>query len=319
MKEKTAVLGAGHWGMALAAVLAENNDVMVWARNDSEVNRINTLHQSKYFGEYNFPANIVATSDLEKCVSEHEYIVVALPTKGIDDLLPIFEKYSDRKYCLACKGMIAKQTITSYIESKVPGIKLAVLSGPSFSTELIANKMTAVVIASGDEEVARRFQLFFHASFFRPYTSTDVNGVQVCGAAKNVYAIAAGLVDTVFSSANMKSALLTRALAELSKLISVVGGESETLLGLAGMGDLMLTCHSLQSRNYRFGLNYYKEKNPNETTEGIPATAELHEMALEHGLDMPIIEAIYHVLYDGRDLTDEVVILMGRELKKENA
>lgn len=319
MKYKVAVLGAGHWGMALASVLAENDiDVMVWARDVNEVNRINMTHCSKYFSEkYIFDEKIVAYNDLDFCISEAQYIVISTPVHTIESLLPYIRKYN-KKYLLTCKGLYNGDIVTNCLYNERTDCKVAVLSGPSFSSEIIDKKITAVVIASKEESIAKEFQSLFHnASYFRPYTSTDEIGVQLCGAVKNVYAIAAGMVDRIGESSNMKSALLTRALAEMRRLISVCGGNSETLLGLAGIGDLMLTCHSANSRNYCFGYNYAGNIKTTVTTEGILASKEFYVLAKKNGVDMPIVTSLYNILYENMGFDEVVDLLLERSLKDE--
>ncbi|MCQ2505925.1 MAG: NAD(P)-dependent glycerol-3-phosphate dehydrogenase [Lachnospiraceae bacterium] len=316
---KVTVIGAGHWGMALADVLAFNNSsVTVCARRMEEVNLINNEHKSSYFDNYIFPDNLVATKDVEKSVAESEYIVISTPTKTVTEMLDMFRKFPEKKYIFACKGLINGKMISTYVEDecKMP-LKLAVLSGPSFANELILKKSTAVVIAACDIELAREFQELFHTDFFRPYASSDILGVEVCGAVKNVYAIAAGFLDREYKSFNMKSAMLTRALAEMTKVMQILNAKSETLMGLAGLGDLMLTCHSDLSRNYRYGYNYVDNKQAKETTEGINATLEMRSFATTNGIELPIVEGIYKVIYEGLSLEDVIESLMRRTLKDE--
>lgn len=320
MKCKVAVLGAGHWGMALASVLADtNNDVIVWARDIAEVNRINTRHHSKYFSEkYTFNEKIIAHNDLNFCMNNAEYIVISTPVHTIESLMPYIMKH-DRKYLITCKGLLNGDIITNYIYNKKPDFKGAILSGPSFSIEIINKKITAVVIAAREEDIATDFQKLFHTQYFRPYTSNDIVGVQLCGAVKNVYAIAAGMADRIGESCNTKSALLTRSLAEMRKLIALKGGSNETLLGLAGIGDLMLTCHSTNSRNYKFGFDYNGSIETSVTTEGICATKEFHKLASLNNLDMPIINSLYGILYEKMNFGEAVDLLLGRGLKNEIA
>lgn len=318
MEYKIAVLGAGHWGMALASILADNNlSVIVWARDEKEVERINTSHTSKYFPEsVVFSDKIVATNDLNCCLEKAEFVVLSTPIKTIDSLVPYLLRHK-KKYLLTGKGLFCGDVISEYLYKKDPGIQLAILSGPSFSNEIIQRKITAVAIASKNDSLAQEFQALFHTWYFRPYTSRDEIGVQLCGAVKNVYAICAGMVDKYYESDDTKSALLTRALAEMRQLISIKGGKEETLLGLAGIGDLMLTCHSEKSRNYVFGYTYSGSINTSVTTEGINSTKEFYMLAQRHCLDMPIISTLYRILYHNLDFVEGVKLLMQRNLKNE--
>ena len=318
MNDKVAVLGAGHWGMALASILADNDRaVLVWARDEKEVKRINTNHTSKYFPEsVRFSDKIVAANDLDFCLENAEYVVVSTPIKTIDSLVPYLVKHK-KKYLLTGKGLYCGDVISEYLYKKAPDIQLAILSGPSFSNEIMQKKITAVVIASRNDGLAQEFQALFHTGYFRPYTSNDEIGVQLCGAVKNVYAICAGMVDKYHESNDTKSALLTRALAEMRQLISIKGGHEETLLGLAGIGDLMLTCHSEKSRNYVFGYRYSGSIDTSVTTEGINSTREFYMLAQKHCLDMPIVSTLYRILYHNMDFAEGVNLLLQRNLKNE--
>ena len=317
-KKKVTVLGAGHWGMALASVMDESGaSVTVWARNENEAQRINTLHVSKYFENYVFSPSIVCYTDIDACISDAEYVVIATPVHALDSIKPYVLKYSDKKFLITCKGLFDGDVLTDYLRKDAPKLSLAVLSGPSFSEEIIHKKITAVVVASRDAELAVEFRNLFHTEYFRPYSGTDEVGVQLCGAVKNIYAICAGLADGKYASSNMKSGLLTRALAEMEKLVTAMGGKMETLLGLAGVGDLMLSCHSQLSRNYTFGLHYSGDTETSVTTEGIKAAAEFYALAEKNGIDMPIVNSLYNTLYRKADFCQEVSNLMKRTLKDE--
>jgi len=304
--------------MALASVMDESGaQVTVWARSEVEAERINTLHVSKYFENYVFSPSIVCCTDIDACISASEYVVIATPVHAMDAIKPYVLKYRSKKYLITCKGLFDGDVLTDYLRKDAPELNLAVLSGPSFSEEIIRKKITAAVIASRNAELAVEFRELFHTDYFRPYSGTDEVGVQLCGAVKNVYAICAGMADSRYSSSNMKSALLTRALAEMDKLVTDMGGKQETLLGLAGVGDLMLSCHSSLSRNYMFGFNYSGNTETAVTTEGIKAAAEFYALAEKNGIDMPIINSLYNTLYRKMDFCHEVNTLMKRTLKDE--
>ena len=200
-------------------------------------------------------------------------------------------------------------------------LKLAVLSGPSFACEVMDGKNTAVVIASDKTNIARQLQIIFNNAHFRVYTTDDIIGVEYCGAIKNVFAIICGMIDGANMGANTKNAIITRGLNEIRRVISFVGGNPKTLYGLAGIGDIMLTCNSLESRNYSYGFHYTKDAslsyNQNGTIEGLNTINEIYKIAKVNNLEMPIIESLYNILFNNSTIDVESLKLMKRDMKDE--
>lgn len=314
---KFGVIGSGSWALALSTILADNGvEVLMWSRGIEDVDRINKEHKSKYFEDVVFSNNIKATNDLDECFAFSDDLLVAIPVKVIQKVLEnYFIKYNNKNYLIASKGLLNGETLSDLIESYNDSAKTAALSGPSFAVEVINKAKTAVNIASCDIELAKKYQLLFSNANFRVYATSDITGVEYCGAVKNVYAIASGLIDQTGFSYNAKSALLTRAVAELENLIVSVGGAKETLYGLSGIGDLMLTCYSDLSRNYTFGFEFRGSTDTDKTVEGINALKEMHKIAKDKGIEMPIINSIYGIVYENRQINEEIDSLMLRKVK----
>ncbi len=318
---KISILGSGHWGLALASVLASNdNDVLMYARNLEKVNELNNNHTSAYVKGYLFSNNIKATSSIEEAFKYSNIIIISLPVVAIYETLNKYvKKYNDKIYLFTSKGLFNGTSMSTIFKSLDSNLKLAVLSGPSFSIEVIEKKNTAVVIASNDLEIATNLQKIFSNEYFRVYTSTDVIGVEYCGAIKNIFAIICGMVDGANMGANTKNAIITRGLAEMKRIIKYVGGNLETLYGLAGIGDIMLTCNSFESRNYSYGYSYTskKENNASGVVEGLNTIKEIHKISNKNNLSMPITNSLYEVLINNKDIVSIAKKLMTRDLKSE--
>lgn len=317
---KITVLGAGHWGLALSTVLAQNNhDVLVYARDNAKVDDLNNNHHSIYIKDYIFSSNIKATNSLEEAINYSDTIIISLPVVAVFDTLKPFLKDSKKTFVFTSKGFYQSKTMSSLFNEYDKSLKLAVLSGPSFSNEVIAKKNTAVVIASKNLEVAKSLQLLFSNDYFRVYTSLDIEGVEVCGAIKNVFAIICGMVDGAQMGSNTKNALITRGMSEMKGVINLFGGNVETLYGLAGIGDIMLTCNSFESRNYSYGYQYTSGKQSTAVgvVEGLNTIKEIHEISKENYIDMPITNSLYEVLFNKKDIREVGFELMNRTLKNE--
>ncbi len=318
---KYLIIGAGHWGTALASVLALNgNKVKMYSRDSQEVVKINTKHHSSCFSRIKLDSKITATEKLQASIVEADVVIISLPTKAIVDVLtPYANDLKDKIILLTSKGMYQGKTISTLLSEIIPAASLAVLSGPSFAKEVIEKKYTAVVIASKNLEVAQSLQTAFSHSFFRVYTSSDVLGVEYCAALKNVYAIICGIIDGHKMGNNAKTALITRAVAELNQLLKYVNCEEKTLYGLAGVGDLILTCNSMMSRNYTYGYSFPSlpdlTKGPIEGLQTIP---EVYKFAQDNHLDLPIINAAYMVIVLRADINYVAMQLMNRALKSES-
>jgi len=333
MGSKLAVLGAGSWGSALASVLHENgHDVSIWTRDETQQNEINTSHTNKhYLPDFKFPDEIRATTDLAKVVKDVEAIVVVIPTSGIRDLAQRLNKLLDRKVTVihASKGLErdTHKRISTILEEElssnwVNGI--VALSGPSHAEEVINRDLTTITAASVDTDSARYVQKLFINDYFRVYTNTDIIGVEIGAALKNIIAIGAGIIAGLGFGDNAKAGLVTRGLAEISRLGVEMGADPLTFMGLSGVGDLIVTCTSPHSRNWRAGYQLGQGQaiqsvleNMGMVVEGVSTTQAAFELAKEHGIEMPITEAIYDVLYKDAEVKYVILNLMQREGKAE--
>ncbi len=314
------VLGAGHWGLALASVLASNkHNVLVYARDLNKVNDININHKSVYLSNYILSEYIKSTQNLDEALNYSDIIVVSLPVVCIFDTLKPYLKNSQKTFVFTSKGLFKSQTMSSLFLKEESSLKLAVLSGPSFSNEVIEKKNTAVVVASNDIDCAKEIQTLFSNNYFRVYTSTDIIGVEICGAIKNVFAIICGMVDGAKMGSNTKNALITRGLSEMKNIITFFKGDTNTLFGLAGIGDIMLTCNSFESRNYSYGYSYVsgKKNEASGVVEGLNTIKEIHKISLDNNISMPITNSLYQVLFENGDIKQIGFELMNRKLKSE--
>lgn len=316
------IIGAGHWGIALASVVAANGyNVLVYARKEEAAKAINNGY-SNYFKNIKLNKNIKATSIIDEAVSFSNIIVVAIPVATIYSFMnSIIQNNRQKIYLFTSKGLYNGRSISSLFYEENENLKLAVLSGPSFASEVMDDKNTAVVIASDKTNIARQLQIIFNNAHFRVYTTDDIIGVEYCGAIKNVFAIICGMIDGANMGANTKNAIITRGLNEIRRVISFVGGNPKTLYGLAGIGDIMLTCNSLESRNYSYGFHYTKDAslsyNQNGTIEGLNTINEIYKIAKVNNLEMPIIESLYNILFNNSTIDVESLKLMKRDMKDE--
>lgn len=320
--KKVTVLGAGHWGLALADVLANNNHkVLVYGRDSDDMINLNENHISKYFKDRLMHENIQATSNLEDALNYSNIIIISLPVTAImPNLGPLLNKYSEKNYVFTSKGLYHGHSMSKNFLDVNPNLNLAVLSGPSFSNEVMEHKYTCVTIASKNLELAKELQQLFNNQYFRVYTSTDIVGVEYLGAIKNVFAIVSGMIDGNNMGSNTKNAVITRCLSEMERVIEFVGGNYKTLHGLAGIGDIMLTCNSLESRNYSYGYNYVKGTEFDKSqgiVEGLNTVKELYQISINNHLELPIVNALYSILCNDSTIEKEALKLMARELKSE--
>ncbi len=317
------VIGSGHWGIALASVVAYNkHNVLVYARREAEAKLINTTNQSSYFNDIKLDDKIKATTNLDEALSFSDTIVISIPVAQIYDFLsPVVKKYPNKTYLFTSKGLYNGRTMSSLFYEINPNLNLAVLSGPSFAIEVVEKKYTAVVIASDKEAVAKNMQIIFNNQYFRVYTQKDIVGVEICGAIKNVFAIICGMIDGNKMGSNTKNAVITRGISEIQRVIKFMGGMENTIFGLAGIGDIMLTCNSLESRNYSYGFNYKAGSNlsynQNGTIEGLNTIKEISTLAKNNQIDMPITLALYNILFDNSTIEIEAPKLMKRDMKGE--
>jgi len=324
------VLGAGAWGTALAIVLARNgHQVALWSVDPSHVQQMcATRHNSQFLPHSQFPDNLTPTADLTPALTQAQALLFAVPSHAFrETLIKVAPHWSESQgICWATKGLeYATGSLLHHVAQQVLGESqpLAVLSGPSFAAEVLAGLPTAVTIAANSTDYAESWVRLFHNQVFRPYLSTDLVGVQLGGAVKNVMAIAAGITDGLKLGANTRAALITRGLAEMVRLGVALGGQTETLMGLAGLGDLVLTCTDDQSRNRRFGRALANGQTMAQAQqqlgliEGVYAAQEVQRLAQRFHIDMPIVTQVCRVLQQECTPLDAVQLLLSRELKRE--
>ncbi len=326
------VLGAGSWGTALALVLARNQhsgypSVYLW---DIDSELISNLKKDKcnkrYIPSVSFPDNLLPIDSIEHVPTDIKMVVNAVPCHGLRSSLQLLKSFSDISVCLACKGFEpgTQKLNHQVVEEELKDCPVAILSGPSFAKEVATGLPTAVTIAAKDIEVARNFSDLFHSDVFRTYTHKDYIGVQIGGAVKNVMAIAAGIADGLGFGANTRSALITRGLSEIMRLGLAMGAKQETFMGLAGLGDLVLTCTDDQSRNRSLGLLLAEGLSIQEASdkigqaiEGLKTAREVSELAKKYKIEMPITEQVNKVLQSECSPRDAVQNLLAREPKAE--
>jgi glycerol-3-phosphate dehydrogenase (NAD(P)+) len=328
---KIAILGAGSWGTALALLAARNGcQTLLWGHNKEQIAIMAKLRKNqRYLPNHPFPENLSVTTDLAEIGAFSDLILVCVPSHAFKNTLIQLKPHvsSHVKIAWASKGFnpddgsLLHQIVAELFSVKTPA---AILSGPTFALEVANNLPTAITIASSQTAFAKELSNILHSDLFRTYTSSDVIGVEVGGAVKNVLAIAAGIADGLGFGANTRAALITRGLNEIIRLGIKLGGNPETFMGLAGLGDLILTCTDNQSRNRRFGLALGLGKDQATATleigqeiEGISAAKETYLLAKKYAIDMPIIEQTYKVLYEGLAPRTAVHNLLGREQKPE--
>jgi len=326
------IVGAGSWGTTVASLSAASNPTTIWARRPEVADSINEHRKnSEYLGGFTLPYGLRATADLVDAVSGTGTLVMAVPSHGfrsvfrqISDSIP-----SDTPIVSLTKGIEQESlaTMTQIVAEEAPDHdpdRVGVLTGPNLASEIIAGQPTASVVAMKDQSAAHSIQAVFMGPTFRVYTNDDVAGCELGGALKNVMAIAAGMSDGLGFGDNTKATLLTRALAELSRLGIALGGRPETFAGLAGMGDLIATCSSDRSRNHTVGFGLAQGKRldqvvseMNMVAEGIKTTSSVLGLSEKTGVDMPIAYHVGQVLHAGVHPRDAVMSLMTREAKAE--
>ncbi len=326
------VIGAGSYGTSLAILLARNgHDTILWGHNPTQMAILQDERQNKQFlPDIPFPQQLYIESDLQAAVAASSILLVVVPSHVFGDMLLQIKPFlrDDTKIVWATKGLevdtgrLLQNVARDTLGEQIP---LAVISGPTFAKEVASGLPTAVTVASSDEQFLAELQHLFHCSkSFRVYSSKDFIGVQLGGAIKNVIAIGAGLSDGLGFGANARTALITRGLAEMMRLGSVLGADPATFMGMAGLGDLVLTCTDNQSRNRRFGMLLGQNKSIEQAqqiiaqvVEGLRNTKEVWLLAQHHHVDMPIIEEVYQVLYCHKDPKQAAMTLLGRSQKEE--
>jgi glycerol-3-phosphate dehydrogenase (NAD(P)+) len=323
------VLGAGSWGTALAVQFARaGHRTVLWGRDRAALTALAAARtNARYLPGVAFPPALEVRADLAAAIDDAADVLIVVPSQAFRPLLEALAPLPLARLAWATKGFELTTGLLPYqIAEQVLARPLptAVLSGPTFAREVGAGLPSALTIASADERYAQELAESISTDIFRAYTSADVVGVEVGGATKNVFAIGAGISDGLGYGANTRIALITRGLAEMTRLGLALGGRKETFMGLAGMGDLVLTCTDDQSRNRRFGLALARGASPaaalaeiGQVVEGYTAARAVHEVAAKHSVPMPIIDQIHAVLHAGASARDAVAALMRRPIAAE--
>jgi glycerol-3-phosphate dehydrogenase (NAD(P)+) len=327
---KVAFLGGGSFGTALSIMLAKKGtEVNMWDRKLSVINDINIKRENiKYLPSVIVPAGVTAFIDIEEVIRDSEIIVLAVPSHVVRNLSKMIAPHLKQNQIVVsiAKGIEehSLKRISEVMEEEIPDNPIVILSGPSHAEEVALDIPTTVVVTSKKMEYARIVQDVFMTSKFRVYTNEDLIGVEIGGAVKNIIALAAGVSDGIGYGDNSKAALMTRGMSEIIKIGTVLGGKTETFYGLTGMGDLIVTCTSMHSRNRRAGILIGKGVSMEKAcedigmvVEGIKATRAFYELKEKMQVSMPITDVLYKVLFEGKDPKYGVYELMSRNKKDE--
>ncbi|MEJ2455344.1 MAG: NAD(P)-dependent glycerol-3-phosphate dehydrogenase [Candidatus Thiodiazotropha sp.] len=329
-RDSIAVLGAGSWGTALAILLGKNGlNVRLWGHLEAEVEALNRDRENKTFlPGVPLPETVRPEADLRRALEAVDEVLIVVPSHAFravcERLAPLIDDRPGITW--ATKGFEpgSQQLLSEVAGELLPNRDLAVISGPTFAGEVARGLPTAITVAATSQRHATRMAELLHAPWFRAYTSDDLIGVQVGGASKNVLAIAAGIADGLGFGANTRAALITRGLTEIMRLGIELGGRQETFMGLAGLGDLVLTCTDNQSRNRRMGLALAEglsiaqaKQRIGQEVEGVHTAQEVYKLSQRHGVEMPISEQVHAVLYEALRPETAVHNLLERSQKPE--
>jgi glycerol-3-phosphate dehydrogenase (NAD(P)+) len=325
-----AVLGAGAWGTALSDLLARNgHQVRLWAYEADVVASVNQRHEnSRFLNGHVLSPSIEAVGNVAQAVDGADLVALATPSHALRRIVKSAGKSLPRKapVVVATKGIEngSLSLMTEVVEQECPGATVVALSGPSFAAEVVTRQPTAVVVASSNDDAAEVAQRAFSCAYFRTYTHTDVIGVELGGALKNVMAVATGIAEGLGLGFNARAALITRGLAEMTRLGVAIGAEQSTFAGLAGLGDLVLTCTGSLSRNRAVGVEVGKGrkladvlKDRETVAEGVITAQSARELASRKGVEMPIVDTVNRVLFEEQSPRSAIAALMTRELRAE--
>ncbi len=326
-----AVLGAGSFGTALAILLAKNgNQTRLWARNPKQIEIMKkTGFNQKFLPDLPLPTSLELFDNFERCIQDVEDILIVTPSHAFQQSLSKIQQYATNnvRICWACKGL--EPETGNFLDDQVSELfgketPMGVLSGPTFAKELANGSPTAITLASNNHQFSEELTKRLVNQTFRVYLSDDLAGVQFGGAIKNIIAIGAGMSDGLGFGSNSRTALITRGLAEMMRLGEKLGGKAETFTGMAGLGDLVLTCTDDQSRNRRFGLAIGKgaslqqaAEDIGQVVEGVRNTKEIYNLAQRLKIDMPICQSIYNIIYNNQAPEAAAKELLSRTMKVE--
>ena len=329
MAINVAVIGAGSWGTTVASLAAENASTVLWARRPELAEAIETTHMNpEYLAGYPLSEQLRSTSSLRDAVSCADVLIMAVPSHGYRDVAAEAAQYLRPWVPVVSltKGIerSSLKRMSEVTADEMPGHPFAVLTGPNLAKEILSGQPAASVVAVGDATIARELQRIFSRPTLRVYTNPDVVGCEVSGVVKNIIAIAAGMAEGMGFGDNTRATIITRGLAEMTRLGLALGGSASTFAGLAGIGDLIATCSSKQSRNNTVGLQLgegHKIKDilasMNMVAEGVKSSSPLLDLANRHGVDMPITEQVVAVCHKGRAAREALGLLMQRNTKSE--
>lgn len=330
MDNHISIIGAGSWGTAVALLLANKGfNVKLWARDAGLIERIkNTRENSEYLPGTILPDNILASTDMEYCCRGSEVVVIASPSHAMRDICGKMKQHIAKEQIIVSltKGIenVTLLRMSEIIKELMPDNEVAVLSGPSHAEEVAKGIPTAVVASSKKRAVAEYIQDTFMTPMFRVYTNPDIVGVELGGALKNIIALGAGIIDGLELGDNTKAAVMTRGIVEMSRLGESMGASSTTFAGLSGIGDLIVTCTSMHSRNRRAGIAIGQGKSVDEVlgstkmvVEGIRTTKSAYQLAHRQNVEMPITQEIYRLLFDKADIRNSVLNLTMRSKTHE--
>ena len=324
-----AVIGSGTWGCAISAILKDKgNDVTLWSYFKEECEELKLTQKARNLPDFVMPDGIEYTCDLADAIKDKDMIVLVTPSSAIAKTAENMSAFVKNGAIIVCasKGFDSEtqKTLTETIKDKIPQANVAALSGPSHAEEVAMKMPTTLVAACSDIEIAHEIQEVFMTDYLRIYTNEDVLGVEIGGALKNVIALCAGISDGLGFGDNTKAALMTRGMSEIARLGTAMGAKFATFSGLSGMGDLIVTCTSMHSRNRRAGILIGKGVSPddamkevNMVVEGVYAAKEAYKLAKKHNVEMPIVEEVYGILFEGKSARDAVSSLMTRKRKEE--
>lgn len=329
---KIAVIGGGSWGTSLGNMLAKKGlPVSIWVREQTLLAQFRSKHENTwYLPGITLSENLVASQEIEQVLDGAIIFLVAVPSQFVRSVLRDLRYLLPHKPVVLCasKGIEVERlkTMSEVVSEELGGLKssFAMLSGPSFALEVCKELPTAVALGCADKKLAKELQETLNTPYFRVYTNTDVRGVELGGAVKNIIAIAAGIADGLHYGSNARAALITRGLAEMGRLGKAMGAKANTFMGLAGLGDLVLTCTGELSRNRRVGLMLGDGQKLTDilaemkmVAEGVKTTEAVHLLAEKLDVDLPITDMVYRILYEDKDPDSAVRDLMNRPLKEE--
>lgn len=323
-----AIIGSGTWGVALAIHLSKKgNKIKIWSFSEEEANTLNTERKCKFLPEAVIDENITCYTDMKTVIDGSDIILHVTPSKFVRETIKKYEKYVTNQPVIMCsKGFEADTlcTLSQVIEQEMPNVKYGIFSGPSHAEEVSLGIPTAIVIASKDVDIQDMVQQLFMNEKMRVYTSDDVTGVELGGDLKNIIAFCAGIATEINLGDNTFAALVSRGLVELTRLGMAMGGKHDTFYGLSGLGDLIVTCMSEHSRNRRagrlIGKGYTIEEAKKEigmVIESIDNIEVAYKLSKKYNIEMPIVNAVYDILYNGLEPSKAVTILMTRDKKSE--